>query len=95
MTLIPIIAGMRADRLRMVLALSPGECGAADCLSRIAARIEQDQAGFSPGEIRDAARFLRAYAGHPDPVDTLVETDWERLVGAGLAGGYAGPAWSR
>lgn len=64
--------------------------GAADCLSRIAARIEQDQAGFSPGEIRDAARFLRAYAGHPDPVDTLVETDWERLVGAGLAGGYAG-----
>ena len=34
--------------------------------------------------------FLRAYAGHPDPVDTLVETDWERLVGAGLAGGYAG-----
>ena len=31
--------------------------GAADCLSRIAARIEQDQAGFSPGEIRDAARF--------------------------------------
>lgn len=64
--------------------------GAANCLSRIAARIEQDQAGFSPGEIRDAARFLRAYAGHPDPVDTLVETDWERLAGAGLAGGYAG-----
>lgn len=64
--------------------------GVADCLSRIAARIEQDQVGFSPGEIRDAARFLRAYAGHPDPVDTLVETDWERLAGAGLAGGYAG-----
>ena len=64
--------------------------GAVDCLSRIAARIEQDQAGFSPGEIRDTARFLHAYAGHPDPVGTLVETDWERLVGAGLMGGYAG-----
>ena len=30
------------------------------------------------------------FCAHPDPVDTLVETDWERLAGAGLAGGYAG-----
>ena len=73
-----LIIADEADRLRMVLALSPGECGGRDCLSPwIARRIEQDQAAFSRREW-GCSSFSALMPG----IRSLTpwwETDWERL----------------